>query len=416
MKNATTRVVVTGMGAMTPLGESVDEYWDSLVNGRSGIGPMTLCDPSQYPSQISGEVSGFDPGAYIDRREHRRMARFSQLAVAAAAVAIEDAGLNLSAEDTERIGVVIGNGNGGFPTTEDNARILFRRGGMRMSPFFIPMILPNMAAANVSRIYGLKGYTATAITACAAGTQAIGEAAVSLQRGVADVILAGGCEAGISQLGLGGFNVIRALSRSNEEPEKASRPFDAKRDGFVPSEGAAVLVLETLEHAVDRGAEILAEVTGYGVSSDAFHAVQPDEDGAGAARAIRWAIEDADLEPSDISYINAHGTSTPINDHVETLAVKLAFGDDAYRVPISSTKSMIGHALGGAGALEGVACVKTIQSGVIHPTINYENPDPGCDLDYVPNVSREADVTHVLSNSFGFGGQNACVVFSRCEG
>ena len=278
------------------------------------------------------------------------------------------------------------------------------------------MILPNMAAANVSRIYGLKGYTATAITACAAGTQAIGEAAVSLQRGVADVILAGGCEAGISQLGLGGFNVIRALSRSNEEPEKASRPFDAKRDGFVPSEGAAVLVLETLEHAVDRGAEILAEVTGYGVSSDAFHAVQPDEDGAGAARAIRWAIEDADLEPSDISYINAHGTSTPINDHVETLAVKLAFGEDAYRVPISSTKSMIGHALGGAGALEGVACVKTIQRGVIHPTINYENPDPGCDLDYVPNASRKADVIHVLSNSFGFGGQNACVVFSRCEG
>ena len=415
MKNATTRVVVTGMGAMTPLGESVDEYWDSLVNGRSGIGPMTLCDPSQYPSQISGEVSGFDPGAYIDRREHRRMARFSQLAVAAAAVAIEDAELNLSAEDTERIGVVIGNGNGGFPTTEDNARILFRRGGMRMSPFFIPMILPNMAAANVSRIYGLKGYTATAITACAAGTQAIGEAAVSLQRGVADVILAGGCEAGISQLGLGGFNVIRALSRSNEEPEKASRPFDAKRDGFVPSEGAAVLVLETLEHAVDRGAEILAEVTGYGVSSDAFHAVQPDEDGAGAARAIRWAIEDAGLEPSDISYINAHGTSTPINDHVETLAIKLAFGDDAYRVPVSSTKSMIGHALGGAGALEGVACVKTIQRGVIHPTINYENPDPGCDLDYVPNASRKADVTHVLSNSFGFGGQNACVVFSKVE-
>ena len=415
MKNATTRVVVTGMGAMTPLGESVGEYWDALINGRSGIGAMTLCDPSQYPSQISGEVSGFDPGDYIDRREHRRMARFSQLAVAAAGVAIEDAGLNLSAQDEERVGVVMGNGNGGFPTTEDNARILFRRGGMRMSPFFIPMILPNMAAANISRIYGLKGYTATAITACAAGTQAIGEAAVALQRGVADVILAGGCEAGISQLGLGGFNVIRALSRQNDEPEKASRPFDAKRDGFVPSEGAAVLVLETLEHAVNRGAEVLAEVTGYGVSSDAFHAVQPDEDGAGAARAIRWAIQDAGLEPSDISYINAHGTSTPINDHVETLAIKLAFGEDAYRVPVSSTKSMIGHALGGAGALEGVACVKTIREGVIHPTINYENPDPECDLDYVPNQARELDVAHVLSNSFGFGGQNACVVFSRCE-
>ena len=415
MKNATTRVVITGMGAMTPLGESVEEYWDSLVNGRSGIGPMTLCDPSEFPSTISGEVTGFDPGDYIDRREHRRMARFSQLAVAAAAVAIEDSGLNLSKENVDRIGVVMGNGNGGFPTTEDNARILVRRGGMRMSPFFIPMILPNMAAANVSRLFGLKGYTSTVITACAAGTQAIGEAAVALQRGVADVIVGGGCEAGISQLGLGGFNVIKALSRQNEEPWRASRPFDAKRDGFVPAEGAAVLVMETLEHAVDRGAEILAEVTGYGVSSDAFHAVQPDEDGTGAARAIRWAIEDAGLEPGDVSYINAHGTSTPINDHVETMAIKLALGDDAYKVPISSTKSMTGHALGGAGALEGIACVKSIKQGIIHPTINYENPDPDCDLDYVPNEAREADVVHALSNSFGFGGQNACVVFSRLD-
>ncbi len=413
MKNATTRVVITGMGAMTPLGESIDDYWDSLVNGRSGIGPMTLCDSSEFPSRISGEVTGFDPGDYIDRREHRRMARFSQMAVAAAGVAIEDAGLNLSKANEDRIGVVMGNGNGGFPTTEDNARILVRRGGMRMSPFFIPMILPNMAAANVSRIYGLKGYTSTVITACAAGTQAIGEAAVALQRGVADVVLGGGCEAGISQLGLGGFNVIKALSRQNEEPERASRPFDANRDGFVPSEGAGVLVLETLEHAESRGAEILAEVTGYGVSSDAFHAVQPDEDGTGAARAIRWAIADADLAPGDISYINAHGTSTPINDLVETMAIKLAFGDEAYDVPISSTKSMIGHALGGAGAIEGVACVKSIQQGIIHPTINYENPDPDCDLDYVPNEARKADVTHVLSNSFGFGGQNACVVYSR---
>jgi 3-oxoacyl-[acyl-carrier-protein] synthase II len=337
------------------------------------------------------------------------------MAVAAAAIAIEDAGLNLSKEDSDRIGVVMGNGNGGFPTTEDNARILVRRGGMRMSPFFIPMILPNMAAANVSRIYGLKGYTSTVITACAAGTQAIGEAAVALQRGVADVILGGGCEAGISQLGLGGFNVIKALSRQNEEPEKASRPFDAKRDGFVPSEGAAVLVMETFEHAVARGADILAEVTGYGVSSDAFHSVQPDEDGTGAARAIRWAIQDAELEPSEVSYINAHGTSTPKNDHVETLAIKLALGDDAYNVPISSTKSMIGHALGGAGALEGVACVKSIQQGIIHPTINYEHPDPECDLDYVPNEARQTDVAHVLSNSFGFGGQNACVMFSRLD-
>ena len=415
MKNATTRVVITGMGAMTPLGESVDEYWDNLVDGRSGIGPMTLCDASQFPSRISGEVSGFDPDTYMDRRDHRRMARFSQLAVAAAAVAIENAGLDLSGQDLDRIGVVMGNGNGGFPTTEENARILIRRGGMRMSPFFIPMILPNMAAANVSRIFGLKGYTSTIITACAAGTQGIGEAAVAIQRGVADVVLGGGCEAGISQLGLGGFNVIKALSRRNQDPEKASRPFDAKRDGFVPSEGAAMLVMESIEHAVTRGADILAEVIGYGVSSDAFHAVQPDEDGSGAARAVRWALEDAELSPGDISYINAHGTSTPKNDHVETLAIKRVFGERAYSVPVSSTKSMIGHALGGAGALEAVACVKSIQDGVVHPTVNYEYPDPECDLDYVPNEARPADVATVLSNSFGFGGQNACVVFGRFE-
>ena len=415
MKTGSTRVAITGMGAITPLGETVAEYWGSLTAGRSGIGPMTLCDPSEYPSQISGEVSGFDPGDYIDRREHRRMARFSQMAVAAAANAIADAELNLAAEDLDRVGVVMGNGNGGFPTTEDNARILVRRGGMKMSPFFIPMILPNMAAANVSRIFGLRGYTSTVITACAAGTQAIGDAAAALGRGAADVILAGGCEAGISQLGLGGFNVIKALSRRNDEPQKASRPFDAERDGFVPAEGAAVLVLERLEHALSRGANVLAEVTGYGVSSDAFHAVQPDEDGSGAARAMRWAIADADLTPADIDYINAHGTSTPINDYVETLAVKKAFGDLAGGVPISSTKSMIGHALGGAGALEAVACVMTIQDGVIHPTVNYEFPDPGCDLDYVPNQARTADVANVLSNSFGFGGQNACVVFGRYE-
>ena len=415
MKTGSTRVAITGMGAMTPLGETVAEYWSALLAGRSGIGAMTLCDPSEYPSRISGEVSGFDPGDYMDRREHRRMARFSQMAVAAAAAAIEDAGLNLSEEDADRIGVVMGNGNGGFPTTEDNARVLFRRGGMRMSPFFIPMILPNMAAANVSRIYGLRGYTSTVITACAAGTQGIGEAAAALQRGAADVILAGGCEAGISQLGLGGFNVIKALSRQNDEPQRASRPFDANRDGFVPAEGAAILVLESLEHAIDRGANILAEVIGYGVSSDAFHAVQPDEDGSGAARAMRWAIEDAGLTPADIDYINAHGTSTPKNDYVETLAIKKAFGDRAADVPISSTKSMIGHALGGAGALEAVACVKTIQDGAIHPTTNYEFPDPDCDLDYVPNQARKADVSTVLSNSFGFGGQNACVVFGRFD-
>ena len=409
------RVVITGMGALTPLGETVDEYWNNLVQGKSGVAPMTLYDSSEYPCRIAGEVENFDPGQYINPKEGRRMARFSQLAVAAAGLAIEDAGLDLSKESAERLGVVFGNGIGGLPTTEDNARILVERGGMRVSPFFIPMILPNMAAANTSRMFSLKGYTSTITTACAAGNQAIGEAAEAVRRGVSDVVLGGGCEAGITGLGLGGFNVIKALTRNNDPPEKASRPFDAKRDGFVPAEGAAVLVLESLEHAVDRGANILGELIGYGVSSDAYHAVQPDEDGAGAARAIRWALEDAALGPDGVSYINAHGTSTPINDMVETLAIKQVFGDLAYRIPISSTKSMIGHTLGGAGALEAVACVKTIMHGEIHPTINYEHPDPECDLDYVPNVSRRQQVDTVLSNSFGFGGQNACLIFSRFE-
>jgi len=415
MGDSRRRVVVTGMGAMTPLGLTPDDFWQALVRGESGIGPITLCDASTYPSRIAGEVTGFDPDQFMDPREARRMARFSQLAVAAAANAIEDAGLDLSQTDRDRIGVVMGNGVGGFPTTEENARKLVDRGGMKMSPFFIPMILPNMAAASVSRLFGIKGYTSTIITACAAGTQGIGEGMEVIRRGAADVVLAGGCEAGICELGLGGFNIIKALSRQNDVPEKASRPFDAKRDGFVPAEGSGLLVLESLEHATDRGANILAEVVGQGVSSDAFHAVQPDEDGSGAARAIRWALEDARLGPKDIDYINAHGTSTPKNDAAETMAIKTTFGRRAYEVPISSTKSMIGHALGGAGAIEAVAAIKTITEGQIHPTVNYEFPDPECDLDYVPNESRKQRVDTVLSNSFGFGGQNACLVFRRFE-
>ena len=415
MEHRRNRVVVTGMGAVTPLGESVNEYWDALVRGKSGIRGMTLADPTAYPCKVAGEVPDFDAGKYVNPREARRMARFSQMAIAAAALAIEDAKLDLSAEDEERLGVVMGNGNGGFPTTEDNARLLVNRGGMRVSPYFIPMILPNMAAANVSRIFGLKGYTSTVITACAAGTQGIGEAAEAIRRGAADVVLGGGCEAGICELGLGGFNVIKALTRRDVPPERASCPFDADRDGFVPAEGAAIFALESLEHAISRGAEPLAEVAGYGVSSDAFHAVQPDEDGSGAARAMRWAIADAGLQPQDIDYINAHGTSTPKNDAVETLAIKSVFGAGAYDVPVSSTKSMIGHALGGGGALEAVACVKTIQTGWIHPTINYHTPDPECDLDYVPNEARQRRVDAALSNSFGFGGQNACVVLRRFE-
>ena len=409
------RAVVTGMGAVTPLGESVAEFWAALVRGKSGIGEITLADTSRFPSKIAGEVSGFDPASYMDRRDARRMARFSQLAVAAAALAIKDAGLDLGSLDRDRLGVVMGNGNGGFPTTEENARILVSRGGMRMNPHFIPMILPNMAAANVSRIFGLKGYTSTIITACAAGTQGIGEAAEVVKRGAADLVLGGGCEAGICELGLGGFNIIRALSRSQDDATKASRPFDANRDGFVPAEGAALLVIESLEHALDRGANIIAEVIGQGVSSDAFHAVQPDEDGSGAARAIRAALADAGIGPGQIDYINAHGTSTPLNDLAETLGIKAALGERAYQIPISSTKSMIGHALGGAGALEAVASIKTIVDNEIHPTINYETPDPECDLDYVPNEPRSQRVDTVMSNSFGFGGQNACIILRRFE-
>ena len=415
MRDSRRRVVVTGMGAVTPLGQSVEEFWSGLVHGKSGIGPITLCDPSPFPCRIAGEVSDFDPGRYMDAREARRMARFSQMAVAAAALALEDACLDLSRQDDDRIGVVMGNGSGSLPTTEENARSLVDKGPMRMSPHFIPMILPNMAAANVSRLFGLKGYTSTIITACAAGTQAIGEAAEIVKRGAADVLLAGGCEAGISQLGLGGFSIIKALTRRNEEPEKASRPFDAKRDGFVAGEGSAVLILESLEHAVGRGANILVEVVGQGVSSDAYHAVQPDEDGSGATRAMRWALADADIGLGEVDYINAHGTSTPKNDLSETLAIKTLFGERAYKVPISSTKSMIGHGLGAAGALEAVASIKTILEGEIHPTINYEYPDPECDLDYVPNRSRRQAVDTVLSNSFGFGGQNACLVLRRFE-
>ena len=410
------RVVVTGMGALSPLGRSVQESWEGLVAGRSGIGPMTLCDPSDFPCQIAGEVKGFDPTQYIPGRQSRRMARFSQLAVSAAMQAVEDAGLSIDAAKSHRYGVLLGNGNGGFPTTEEGCRVMLNRGGMRVSPFFFPMTLPNMAASNISRILGLKGYNSTVITACAASNQAIGEAAETLRRGAADVMLTGGAEAGISQLGLAGFCTMRALSTRNDEPQKASRPFDAKRDGFVPAEGASVLVLETEEHALNRGAEILCEVAGFGCTSDAFHPVQPEETGEGAARAMRMALADAGVGLDEVDYINAHGTSTPLNDAVETTAIKGLFDKRAYEIPVSSTKSMVGHSLGASGGLEAVACVRTIADGLIHPTVNYEFPDPHCDLDYVPNEARRADVRVALSNAFGFGGQNACIVFRRYEG
>ena len=410
------RVVVTGMGAVTPLGASVEQFWEGLVAGRSGIAPITLCDTAGYPTRIAGEIPDFEPERYVNSRESRRMARFSQVSLAAAMMALEDSSLDLARENAEMIGVLLGNGAGGLPTTQDACDDMNDKGVMRVNPFFIPMMLPNMAAANVARLVGAKGYNSTVVTACAASNQAIGEAAEAIRRGAVDVVLAGGSEASISKIGLSGFCILKALSTNNEEPEKASRPFDANRDGFVPAEGAGILVLESLEHALDRGANILAEVAGYGATSDAFHAVQPDENGEGASRAMRWALANAGITTEDVDYINAHGTSTPMNDAVETMAIKTVFGERAYAVPISSTKSMIGHALGGAGALEAVACVKTIQDGIIHPTVNQENADPACDLDYVPNVARRQQVDVVLSNSFGFGGQNTCIVLRRFVG
>jgi len=415
VSNEQVKVVVTGMGAMTPLGESPDEFWRNLAAGKSGVGPMTLCDPEGYPCRISGEVTGFDPEQYIPGREARRMARFSQLAVAAGLQAAESAGFDISREDPYRVGVILGNGNGGFPTLEENCRILADRGGMRMSPFFFPMILPNMAAAAVSRYLSAQGYNSTATTACAASNQAIGEALDVLRRGTADVVFAGGAEAGISLLGLSGFAVMRALTTRNDEPERASRPFDAGRDGFVIGEGAGCLVLEEMEHARARGAEVLGELAGYGATGDAFHITAPPPEAEGAAEAMHAAIADAGLAPGDIDYINAHGTSTPANDPSETAASKAVLGARAYEVVVGSTKSMTGHLLGAAGAIETVMSVMACRDGRIPPTINFRDKDEACDLDYAHDGPVERPVRAALCNSFGFGGHNACLVVRRYE-
>ena len=408
------RVVITGLGAVTPLGQSVDDFWGGLKSGISGVGKMTLCDPSGYPCQIAGEVSEFDYSQYINKREARRMARFSQMAVVAGLQAMESSRLNLGNEDPFRLGIILGNGNGGFPTLEDNCRVMADKGGMKVTPFFFPMVLPNMAAGNLSHYLGFKGYNSTASTACAASNQAIGEALGVIRSGLADVVFAGGSEAGISELGLSGFAVMRALTTQSDRPSSASRPFDLNRDGFVPAEGSGVLVLENLDHALRRHAEILVEIVGFGCTADAGHLVQPEPTGSAASAAIQIALADAKLEPSQVDYINAHGTSTPLNDSIETTVIKKVFGDQAYEIPISSTKSMIGHSLGASGSLEAIACVKTIVDQVIHPTINYETPDPVCDLDYVPNQSRSGKrIQVVLSNAFGFGGQNACLLFKE---
>jgi 3-oxoacyl-[acyl-carrier-protein] synthase II len=410
------RVVVTGLGAITPLGLSAEDTWQGLVAGRSGIGRVTRFDASDYPTQILGLVKGFKARDFMDRKAARRMARFSQFAVAATKMALEDADLAIDEENTEEIGVLLGNAIGGLDETEEACRIMFERGGMRISPFFVVMMPPNLAAFQVAYTYGIKGYSSTITTACAAGTQAIGEAAEVIRRGKAKVMVAGGTEGGICELALAVFCANRAYSTRNDEPERASRPFDKDRDGFVGGEGSGILILESLEHALERGAHVYAEVLGYGASNDAYHLIAPDPEGTGAARAVRWALEDAGVDPSEVDYINAHGTATPLGDVSETKAIKKVFGDHAYRVPISSTKSMIGHLWGAAGAVESIACILSIRDNVIHPTINLEAPDPDCDLDYVPNVARKAQVDVAICNSFGLGGQNACTVYGRYTG
>ena len=401
---------------MTPLGKSVNEYWDGLKNGRSGIHRITAVDPESFPCKVSGEIPDFDPTEWIDKREVRRMGRFSQLALAATYQAMDSSGLDISKEDPGRVGVLMGSGSGGLPETDAQATVKVKRGAMRMSPFYIPIMLVNMAAANVSRTFGITGYTNTCATACAAGTQAIGEAVEVIRRGTADVVVAGGTEAGICEIGMGGFSTMHALTSWTGDPSEASRPFDADRDGFAPAEGAGILILESLEHARARGANILAEVTGWGVSSDAFHLVQPHEEGLGAISAMKLALADAQVNLDDVNYINAHGTSTPTNDRIETLAIKGLFGEQAYKTPVSSTKSMIGHTLGASGALEAIACVQVVQEDVMPPTINQQTADPNCDLDYIPNQARESTVKTALSNSFGFGGQNACLVIEKFTG
>lgn len=410
------KVVVTGMGAITPLGLNVQDTWQALIEGRSGIGRITQFDASAYPTQIAGEVKGFDPGEYMDVKEARRMARFSQFAVAGAKMALEDAGLTVHESTAEDVGVVIGTAIGGALVESEMAHlILLNKGVRRVPPLFVPSMIPNAAAHHVACAFGIRGYSSTVVGACASGNQAIGEGARAIRDGSAQVVIAGGTESAMCELALAGICAMRALSTRNDEPERASRPFDAERDGFVVSDGCGVLVLESLDHAMARGARVYAEVLGYGVSSDAYHVSAPHPEGRGSALAMRRAIADAGLKPEDIRYINAHATATPIGDPAEVVAIKSVFGSRAYEIPVNATKSMIGHLLGAAGAVEAIATIMTIQEGILHPTINYEHPDPECDLDCVPNEARRTQVDIALSNSFGFGGQNACLVFRSWE-
>ena len=407
------RVVVTGLGALTPVGNTAEEFWASLVQGRSGIGPITRFDTTGFPTRIAGEVRNFDLLSFVDKKEARRLDPYLQYAIAASVLAVQDAGLDTGKIDSTRFGVLIGSGIGGISTLLENYKTLIERGPDRISPFFIPMLIINMASGLVSIRFGAKGPNSSVVTACATGNHAIGDAFRIIQRGEADVMIAGGAEAIILPLTIAGFCAIKAMTTRNDEPEKASRPFDAERDGFVCSEGAGILVLESREHAFRRDARIYAEIRGYGMSADAHHMTAPDPEADGAARAMAAAVKDAGVSPADVGYINAHGTSTPYNDKFETMAIKRVFGEHAHRLAVSSTKSMTGHLIGAAGGIEAIATVLALHHGILPPTINYEHPDPECDLDYVPNQARKQDVEVAASNAFGFGGTNATLVFGK---
>jgi 3-oxoacyl-[acyl-carrier-protein] synthase II len=408
-----TRVVVTGLGAVTPLGNSVREYWRAICEGRSGVGPITRFDPKRLDARIAAEVKGFDPLKVIEKKELKKLDLFIQYALAAGVEAVEDAKIDFSQVDPTRAGALVGSGIGGILSILEWHRVLLEKGPSRISPFFIPSLIVNMASGQLSIRYKLKGPNSSVVTACATGNHAIGDAFKIIQRGDADLMVAGGSEAIIDELPIGGFAQMKALSTRNDEPARASRPFDADRDGFVPGEGAGIVVLEHAEHARRRGAHIYAEIVGYGMTADAYHMTAPDPDGDGAVRAMAGALRDGGVRPEDVGYVNAHGTSTPYNDRTETLAIKQVFGDHARRLAVSSTKSMTGHLLGAAGGIEAIVTVLALQQGILPPTINYETPDPECDLDYVPNVARKAEVEFAISNGFGFGGTNATLVFRR---
>ncbi|HEV8142857.1 MAG TPA: beta-ketoacyl-ACP synthase II [Methylomirabilota bacterium] len=407
------RVVLTGLGALTPIGNTAEELWTGLTEGRSGIGPITKFDATGYDTRIAGEIKNFDPLAFVDKKEARRLDPYLQYAIASSVMAVGDAGLDPARLDGERFGVMIGSGIGGITTLLEGEKVRETKGPDRVSPFVIPMLIINMASGLVSMRFGAKGPNSSVVTACATGNHAIGDAFRIIQRDDADVMIAGGAEAIIVPLTIAGFCAMKAMSTRNDDPQKASRPFDAGRDGFVCGEGAGIVVLESLEHARRRDARIYAEIIGYGMTGDAHHMTAPDPEGDGAARAMARALKDARLTPSDVGYVNAHGTSTPYNDRFETVAIKRVFGDHARKLAVSSTKSMTGHLLGAAGGVEAIATALALHHGLLPPTTNYETPDPDCDLDYVPNQARKQDVDVALSNAFGFGGTNATLVFRK---